>query len=256
MRNANCHCPCHCHCNHCQYYNINNLQGEKKLPIQQTKNYTINNFGSSTTDQTKFSNKIQNTYFYNPNNTTTILRNSLNGYSPNQKKNINFTRSLNNYITDFLNNESKIKNPKSFSSSKFDKNFFLNGKNNLNNRKTGMLFNSDKCNEFKRNSSFIKNEKLYDLSNDDDRLRQMLRKIPKHEKRIFSKNIIPTLNKYKPIKRNQDLYKTKGIYKTKFNEYVSSGNCIRGYNYKGFNSFVMPPNDFDKVTTTMSNINF
>ena len=254
MRNPNCCCSCHCHCYYCPYYQVNNTQEEKPQSTQQNINYTTNNF-ASTADKTNFSNNFKYTYVYNPNNTTPIFQNDINDNSLNQNKNQKFTKTINYDDNNILNNESKIGNTKSINTSpKFDKNLTLDKKNNLNNRKT-TLFNSDIFNKNNRNNSFMKSQKLVDISNENERLRNLLRKIPKHDKKIFSITENPIFNNYNSTKRNKSLYKPYGSIKTKFNLFSNDDNNIKGYNNKKYNSIVMPPNDFGNVAKTMSNIN-
>ena len=249
IRNSNC-CCCHCYChsNNFQNYNINN-EPEKTQSIQQNVENNTDSI-APTTDKKKFSKKIHNNYFEN---TNPIFKNYLNDNTLNKNKNQYFAKTI-NYMNDILNNETKIRNPSSFSTSPdFEKKFLRSGRDYLNNRKRD-LFSQDKFDN--RNDSSLKNGKLYGINHNNDRLLTLLRKVPKHDKKIFSKNVIPMYNKYKSIKKNKSLFKLNGSNKTKLNAYLSNCNCIRGYNYKKINSFVMPANDFDKVAKTMSNIKF
>ena len=247
-------CQFQCNCPGCSAIKTNRYQ--ENSPIQ-SNTYRQNQFSSTLYQLHPYS-------YYNSPNIINSKKASL-IFSPrvlnkSSKFKNTFFRNRTNLTNSIKYNTTKNNNNKCYNSPLQENDLIFKnlGRKYLNNGKTVYFNSANKLFKFYRSNSYsAKNRKLNYLYSENSRLKNLLKKVPKHEKNYFSNNISPSvfdnfINKNK--KKSKSLTNTLKDYKNNFNNFSLSENR-QVPNYKNYKSFVMPVNNFSLIKA-LEKINF
>lgn len=254
---CNCNCQCHCHYPECSAIKPNNYS--ENSPI-------LNN--------TNTPNQLSSTFYqhqpYSYNNSPKIInsKTASNFYKPKTlNNNPKFTNTLFRSRTNLTNNinynTTKTNNNKCYNTVLPESDSIISslGRKYLKNGKTVYFNSMDKIYKFNRNNSgSSKNKKLYYLNNENDRLKQLLKKVPKHDKNYIYGSVSSSvfdnfINSSKKANKNI-MNSKKSYYRNNFHSFSVDKSRQKRSEYKKYNSFVMPANILNNTNKTLNTINF
>ena len=253
--NSNSHCCCF-RCPECSAIKPN--QFIENSPIENNTNMP-NQFSSTFNPRHPYSyNNSPNymdskkiSYFLNPRtlNNTSKSKNTLFRTKTNLTNTINY-------------NTTKYNNDKCYNSylPESDLMFYSLGRRYLNNGKIVHFNSLNKTYKFNRSNSYSsKNRKLSYLNSENERLRKLLKKVPKHDKNCFSESFSSSvfdnfINNY--TKASKSMMNIRKNNKMIFNSFNTGENRLIRSDVQNYNSFVMPVNDLSSTNKIFGKINF